>query len=53
MLPGVTLTPSSPSQLVLPVFDMVDWKPFIAALMASFLKRLFVLKWANGLLPFQ
>jgi hypothetical protein len=36
------------------VFDLVDWPLFHAVtLSTSFLKRLFVIKWMNALLPFQ
>jgi hypothetical protein len=36
------------------VFDLIDWPIFHAStLTLSFLKRLFVIKWINDLLPFQ
>ena len=36
------------------VFDIIDWGPFHkSTLKLSFLKRLFVIKWVNDLLPFQ
>jgi hypothetical protein len=35
------------------IFDLIDWPMFHAATLSnSFLKRLFVLKWINSLLPF-
>jgi hypothetical protein len=36
------------------VFDLIDWPLFHSStLTLSFLKRLFVIKWINDLLPFQ
>jgi hypothetical protein len=36
------------------IFDLIDWPLYHAAtLSTSFLKRLFVIKWINALLPFQ
>jgi hypothetical protein len=36
------------------IFDLIDWPLFHAAtLSTTFLKRLFVIKWVNSLLPFQ
>jgi hypothetical protein len=36
------------------IFDLVDWPLFYAATLAtSFLKRLFIIKWINSLLPCQ
>jgi hypothetical protein len=35
-------------------FDLIDWPRFHAAtLVTTFLKRIFILKWTNSLLPFQ
>jgi hypothetical protein len=37
-----------------PVFDLIDWPTLhVCTQMLSFLKRLFTIKWTNGLLPFQ